>query len=199
MTMISEDRKKQIIYEAMRLFAHYGYDVVTIKQLADACGISEPALYRHFPSKEAIYGAVLESLKSTLDYMPLFEHLKTESEPGAVLMALASHILDFFNRHRETYRLLLYSTLREHSKARKIFREVRGPYVDFLTQQLDRLHAEGKIRKKNNEITARCFVGMVFDCALSSSLWRGFQGQVYEPEEIIANNVPIFIEGLSIR
>jgi AcrR family transcriptional regulator len=196
--MISEDRKKQIITEAMRLFAHYGYDLVTIKQLADACGISEPALYRHFDSKEAIYGAVLDSLKSTLDYLPLFERLQSESRPGVVLSELASHILDFFNRHRETYRLLLYSTLREHSKARKIFREIRGPYVDFLTQQLERLYAEGKIRKKNNEITARCFVGMVFDCALSSSLWRGFQGQVYEPDEIIANNVPIFVDGLTI-
>ena len=192
------DRKNQIISEAMRLFGRYGYDSVTIKQLADACGITEPALYRHFPSKEEIYSAVLDSLRALMNYEGLFEQLGKSDDPGDILSGLAAHILDFFNQNRETYRLLLYSTLREHNKARKIFREIRGPYVKFLAGQLDRLYSEGKIRKKNNEITARCFIGMVFDCALSSTLWKGFQGKNYGPEEIIANNVPIFIGGLSL-
>lgn len=191
------ERKEQIIREAMRLFGHYGYDSVTIKQLAEACGITEPALYRHFPSKEEIYGAVLDSLKSILNYNELFERLDNETEPGVILTEMASHILDFFNLHRETYRLLLYSTLREHAKGRKLFREIRGPYVKFLTTRLDRLYSEGKIVKKNNEITARCFVGMVFDCALGATLWKGFQGKTYRPADIIANNVPIFVRGLT--
>lgn len=191
------ERKEQIIREAMRLFGHYGYDSVTIKQLAEACGITEPALYRHFPSKEEIYGAVLDSLKSILNYNELFERLDNETEPGVILTEMASHILDFFNLHRETYRLLLYSTLREHAKGRKLFREIRGPYVKFLTTRLDRLYSEGKIVKKNNEITARCFVGMVFDCALGATLWKGFQGKTYQPADIIANNVPIFVRGLT--
>jgi AcrR family transcriptional regulator len=197
--MKGTDRRNQIINEAMRLFGHYGYDSVTIKQLAKACDITEPALYRHFSSKEEIYSAVLDSLKSLMNYEGLFGRLEKSDDPGAILSGLASHILDFFNKNRETYRLLLYSTLREHNKARKIFREIRGPYARFLAGQLDRLYSLGKIRKKNNEITARCFIGMVFDCALSSTLWKGFQGKNYRPEEIIANNVPIFIQGLIIE
>jgi len=195
--MAPGNRKEQIISEAKRLFGRNGYDSVTIKQLAEACDITEPALYRHFASKEEIYGAVLDSLKSMLNYQGLFDRLARESDPRVILSDMAAHILDFFNRHQETYRLLLYSTLREHSKARKIFREIRGPYVEFLTAQLDRLYSEGKIKQKNNEITARCFVGMVFDCALGATLWKGFMGKSYRPEEIIANNVPIFVDGLS--
>lgn len=194
--MVRKDRKSQIINEAKRLFGRHGYDGVTIKQLAEACGITEPALYRHFPSKEEIYNAVLDSLKMLLDYQQLFDRLEDENDLQIVMSQLAAHILDFFNRHREMYRLLLYSTLREHSKARKVFREIRGPYAKFLAGRLDRLYAEGVIKKKNNEITARCFVGMVFDCALGSTLWKGFQGKNYLPEEIIANNVPIFVGGL---
>jgi len=196
--MARGNRKEQIIDEALKLFGRNGYDSVTIKQLAEACGITEPALYRHFDSKEDIYGAVLDSLKSLLSYQELFDRLEKENEPGAILKGLAAHILSFFNEHRETYRLLLYSTLREHSKARKIFRQIRGPYVEFLAGQLDRLYSEGKVKKKNNEITARCFVGMVFDCALGATLWKGFMGKSYDPEDIIANNVPIFVDGLSV-
>ncbi len=191
------ERKNQIVHEAIRLFGRHGFDGVTIRKLAEACGITEPALYRHFASKEAIYDAVLDALKTFQNYEELFDRLGAETELQPVLHGLASHILGFFSGHRDIYRLLLFSTLREHSKARQVFREIRGPYVNFLIGQLDRLYAEGKIRKKNNEITARCFVGMVFDCALAATLWRGFLGKHYAPKDIIANNVPIFVDGLS--
>lgn len=194
--MIDNDRKRQIIREAMRLFGRYGYDKVTVKQLARTCGITEPALYRYFPSKEAIYDTVLDSLESVHQYRELFARLEREEDVGVILFDLAAHILEFFRRHRELYRLLLYSALREHSKARQVFRTIRAPYVTFLMQQLKRLQAAGRVKRKNHEITARCFIGMVFDCALGATLWRGFQGKVYSPEKIIANNVPLFVNGL---
>lgn len=195
--MESEDRKHQIIQEATRLFSQSGFDRVTIKQLADACGITEPALYRYFPSKDAIYDAVLDSIQSQMQYQELFDRLAKEPEVGAILFGLARHILGFFTVHRELYRLLLYSTLGEHSKARAVYMVIRGPFILFLLEQLKRLAAEGKLKPKNYEITARCFVGMVFDCALSTMVWRGYTGQTYEPDEIVANNVPIYIDGLS--
>ncbi|NMC43907.1 MAG: TetR/AcrR family transcriptional regulator [candidate division Zixibacteria bacterium] len=195
--MESEDRKHQIILESTRLFSQSGFDRVTIKQLADACGITEPALYRYFPSKDAIYDAVLDSIQSQMQYQELFARLEKEPEIGEVLFGLARHILGFFTTHRELYRLLLYSTLGEHSKAKAVYLMIRGPFIFFLLEQLKRLAAEGKLKPKNFEITARCFVGMVFDCALSGMVWRGFTGRTYEPDEIIANNIPIFIDGLS--
>lgn len=193
------DRRDQIVIEARRLFGRYGYDRVTIKQLAGACGITEPALYRHFRSKNDIYGAVLDSLKAEAEYQSLFDRLEKETDIKVILFEMARHILDFFLHHRETYRLVLYSALQEHGRARQTFREIRGPYVWFLVTQLDRLYRLGKIKKKNNEITARCFVGMVFDCSLGSTLWKGFQGKNFKPEDLIANNVPVFVDGLSTR
>jgi AcrR family transcriptional regulator len=193
------ERKDQILHEATRLFSRHGFEGVTIRQLADACGISEPALYRYFPSKEAIYDAVLDTLKSFQNCRELFERLGAEADLQPILHGLASHILKFSSGHRDVYRLLLFSTLRGHARARQVFREIRGPYVEFLVEQLDRLYAEGKIRKKHNEITARCFVGMVFDCALTATVWRGFLGKNYAPEDVIANNVPIFVDGLGPR
>ena len=74
---------------------------------------------------------------------------------------------------------------------------IRGNYVKFLTQQLDRLFEAGKIIEKNNEITARCFVGMIFDCALGVTLWRNYIGKIYDPADVIANNVPIYARGLT--
>jgi AcrR family transcriptional regulator len=193
---MEKNRKRQILEEATRLFSRYGYDKVTIKQLADACGITEPALYRYFASKDAIYDAVLDSLKEILEYEALFLRLEDIIDLDVIMHEMAQHILNFFKRHRELYRLLLYSTLREHRKARQVFRAIRSPFVDFLKNKLDELHLQGLVKKKNNQITARCFIGMVFDCSLNATLWKGFQGKYFPPEEVVKNNVPIFVEGL---
>jgi TetR/AcrR family transcriptional regulator, transcriptional repressor of aconitase len=51
----AEERKAAIVKAALPLFARKGYAETTTKDLARAAGVSEPLLYRHFPSKEALY------------------------------------------------------------------------------------------------------------------------------------------------
>ncbi len=191
------DRKAQILDGATRLFAEQGYGGMTMKMLATECGITEPALYRHYASKEALYEAVLETLAARLNSEAFFASVSRSAGLEEVLSGLAEHVVEYYTRNADTYRLLLFSALNGHAKAKQVFTVLRGAYVKFLVGHLDRLYAEGKIVKKNNEITARCFVGMVFDCALSFTLWRGFYGKVYRPEETIANNVPIYVRGLT--
>jgi AcrR family transcriptional regulator len=190
------DRRGQILEKATALFSKEGYDKVTIRSLAAACGITEPALYRHFTSKEELYSAVLDSIEAKLSHRDIFEKLKDEDDIEKLLKGLARHILDFFTKNEGVYRLLLYSTLREHGQAKKVHRAIRGAYIRFLMDQLDYLYGKDLIVKKNNEMTARCFVGMIFDCALGKTLWRGFQGRVFKPADIIENNVPIYVRGL---
>jgi AcrR family transcriptional regulator len=169
---------------------------VTIKLLADACGITEPALYRHYSSKGAIYDAVLDSIEERLCSQEFFKQVSEEQNLEVLLTSIARHVLDFFTVNHDIYRLLLFSALSDHAKAKHVYQMTRGSYVRFLASQFDRLYRQNIIIKKNNEITARCFIGMVFDCALNITLWKGFQGKAFEPHEVIANNVPIYVRGL---
>ncbi|MFA5524988.1 MAG: TetR/AcrR family transcriptional regulator [Tissierellales bacterium] len=50
----------EILDSAEKLFARYGYDAVSTKQLAAETGVTIGALYHYFPSKEAVYEAVIE-------------------------------------------------------------------------------------------------------------------------------------------
>ncbi len=185
--------------QATRLFSSHGFDGVTIRDLARACEISEPALYRYFGSKESIYEAVLDALGERLDHERVFAALDGEDNLDLLLERLAEHILEFFDKHREPYRLLLYATLTQHNKAAQVFRLVRQPYVDFLKTRLDRLMESGRVRRVDSLITARCFVGMLFDCVACTTFWRRFQGIRCHPDEIVANNIPIFASGLRGR
>lgn len=50
----------RIMDTAERLFARAGYAGTSLREIAAEAGLREPGLYNHFPSKEALYAAVLE-------------------------------------------------------------------------------------------------------------------------------------------
>ena len=56
------DTRALIIDAATRLFARRGYSGVAIREIADAVGMSKPALYYHFKSKEDLCRAILGGL-----------------------------------------------------------------------------------------------------------------------------------------
>jgi len=53
------DRRSALLREASRLFAERGFASVTLEDIGAACGVSGPAVYRHFASKQALLGAIL--------------------------------------------------------------------------------------------------------------------------------------------
>lgn len=60
------ERKAQIVDEAMRLAAELGPDRMTTQKLADAVGITQAAIFRHFPNKSEIWQAVADRIGTSL-------------------------------------------------------------------------------------------------------------------------------------
>lgn len=58
--MKQEDTKQRILDKALELFSTQGYDSVSVGEIAKAVGIKAPSLYNHFPSKQAIFDAIME-------------------------------------------------------------------------------------------------------------------------------------------
>src|SRR6516165_4103039 len=52
----------RILDAAMRVFRRHGFRRSSIEQAAEEAGLTRQALYHHFPSKEALFRAVLEQL-----------------------------------------------------------------------------------------------------------------------------------------
>ncbi len=58
----AQDRKAEIVATAIRLAGTHGPDRVTTQQLAQEIGISQPAIFRHFPTKTDIWLAVGQAI-----------------------------------------------------------------------------------------------------------------------------------------
>ena len=58
--MKNEATRQKIVEKALDLFSVYGYDAVSVGQIAEAVGIKAPSLYNHFVGKQAIFDAIVE-------------------------------------------------------------------------------------------------------------------------------------------
>jgi AcrR family transcriptional regulator len=60
------DRRAQLLAVAGDRFAELGFHAVSVEAIADAAGVSKPVLYQHFPSKRALYVALVEETAGEL-------------------------------------------------------------------------------------------------------------------------------------
>jgi AcrR family transcriptional regulator len=87
----SEDRRAAIIKAVRRVFAEKGFDGTTTRALADAAGVSEGLLFKHFPNKEALFTA-MQAACCTEEDLGIFERIKA-LEPSASTLVLMVHFL----------------------------------------------------------------------------------------------------------
>jgi AcrR family transcriptional regulator len=59
--LTSAQRRADILKAVRKVFVEKGFDGATTRELAKAANVSEALLYKHFPSKKAIYSAIQQS------------------------------------------------------------------------------------------------------------------------------------------
>ncbi len=67
--MAAEDRKLQILRVAVSLFSQRGFGGTTTKEIAQAAGVSEAMVFRHYATKQELYKAILDHKACSGDAM----------------------------------------------------------------------------------------------------------------------------------
>jgi AcrR family transcriptional regulator len=99
------ERKRQLLAHAKHLFVTQGYHATTTEKIAQAAGVSEPVLYRHFANKKALFLEVLEEIRAaTLQRW----NAETSSltDPLTKLHAIADMYLGSTREHAVEYRIM---------------------------------------------------------------------------------------------
>jgi AcrR family transcriptional regulator len=105
--MRKADRKRQLMQHAKQLFVTLGYTQTTTEKIAQAAGVTEPVLYRHFRSKKALFIEVLDDIRMATIHRWQSETARI-ADPSKRLDAIVElylgstleHALDFHIMHR---------------------------------------------------------------------------------------------------
>jgi AcrR family transcriptional regulator len=135
----SRSRRDQILDVAAQLFARHGFHGVSIADLGSAVGISGPALYRHFASKEALLAEMLVGIS---------EHLldgaqaltAAADDPDDALRALVDFQVEFAMRQPELIVVHDRDIANLPPTARRRVRMLQRRYVEVWVDTLQRRH-----------------------------------------------------------
>jgi AcrR family transcriptional regulator len=138
--MRKADRKRQLLEHAKELFVTLGYQNTTTEKIAQAAGVTEPVLYRHFESKKALFLEVLQEIRAAT-----LTRWRTETadlvDPLARLHAIADMYLDTTREQARAFRIM-HRTLIEAADE-EIAAELRSFYLDS-EDVLARIIVEGQ-------------------------------------------------------
>lgn len=132
-------RREQILAVAAKLFARHGYHGVSIADLGAAVGVSGPALYRHFPGKEALLAEMLVGISEHLLAGGRARAAASE-DPHEVLAALVDFQLDFALREPELIVVQDRDLANLPADARRRVRLLQRTYVETWVDTLQRVN-----------------------------------------------------------
>lgn len=167
------DRRQDILNAAFRVFSEKGFAGATNADIAKAAGVTAPALYYYFPSKEALFEAAISERRGTL--LPVIQHLSTELAdlpPRVVLETFIRNLVEFLTSERTLalLRIIITEGPRNPTVAR-IYEEQAintiGPFImNYLTRHMER----GAIRSMPPQMLVLLAAGPIFTAVLTRDL-----------------------------
>jgi len=172
----AEERKAQIVAEVLRLADEIGPDRLSTTDVARAIGLSQPAIFRHFPTKGALWLAVAEDIADRLQRD--WAEAETDANgPPARLKALIGAQLTAISETPALPSILFSRELQVDNPAlRDVFRGLLGAFQGRLVSVIREMQAAGDLRHDlSPEDVAILLTSLVQGVAIRWSLGaRGF-------------------------
>ena len=127
-----EDTKQRILEKSLELFSTKGYDAVSVGEIAKAVGIKAPSLYNHFPSKQAIFDAIVESTAAQYeaDTDKIDIHVQNAKQDIPVFTEITADAL--FEKVRQIFEYSLHNETISRFRRMMTIEQFRSPELAAL-------------------------------------------------------------------
>lgn len=143
----AEERKKQILRLAVKVFARSNYRAGRVADIATEAGVSEAAVYKYFPSKKRIF---LEILRHMSDSILLLWQQEVDQEEDA-LKAMRNMGITYFERmmrHPDELKVQFQAISEVHDKQiASQLRQDHQKYMRFIEKVIRKGIRQGTVRK----------------------------------------------------
>ncbi|MEC0235003.1 TetR/AcrR family transcriptional regulator [Paenibacillus kribbensis] len=169
-----DSKKKDILQAAMRLFATKGIDGISVKQIGEAAGVTDAAIYKHFKSKDAmameVFGQYCNSYTTLIDFY--------RKQNGSFVSRFHQLVDEVLGMHDEDqYGLLLLSQHHELYIEASQSQNVRQP-LEALTEFIEQGIGRGELPKQDARLSGVLIIGAITRLSVSS-----LEGEL--PQELI--------------
>lgn len=156
----SRSRRQRLLDAALTVFTEQGYNATPIDDIARASDTSKGGVYFHFPSKQALFLALLDESSAALR-----ENIESAmaSEPDPLLRGEAAlrAVMTSFAEHRLLARLLLVEAAGAGRDFNRAMADMHEQFALLIASCLDEAVAAGRIAPLDTQFTARAWYGAV--------------------------------------
>lgn len=110
-----EDLKTELIQKGLLIFSKEGYEGLSLRKVAKACGVSQTAPYRHFKDKDELITAITIHAMRLFD-LSLQQAARRPGDPGEQLREMGVAYVHFFVANPKYLKLLFFSKIKEYIK-----------------------------------------------------------------------------------
>lgn len=191
----SEQTQQLIIDTAARLFASRGFNGTSMSDLASAAGLTKGAFYHHFENKEALFFAVIQSVREKWQKAVGIEVFQTQNALDQLMILLSKHAQ--LLRREPTLCLVMHGLTAEMEETNPSFlAALQSVYIDmigFIEELIRNGQTHGQIRADvNPRLIALNIVGL-----LRGVSCFGLLGEMgLDCIEVIDSLKPVLLDGL---
>ncbi|HSE03792.1 MAG TPA: TetR/AcrR family transcriptional regulator [Methylomirabilota bacterium] len=158
--MTKPGTRDRILQAALEIFAEKGYHRALVDDIVRASRTSKGAVYHHFPSKEALYLALVDEFSARLAEGMAVAIGNAHGALGKVQAALTAG-LETFSRHRDLARILLLESASLGPAYQSKRLEVHERFASLIQAYLDDAVAEGSIPPLDTRVATLAWLGAV--------------------------------------
>jgi TetR/AcrR family transcriptional regulator len=198
--MPGTDRRQQLIETALDVFSRKGFDGATTKEIAVEAGVTEAIIFRHFPTKQALYNAVVQAKRDPVEivaWMAAVKSLTARNDDAGLFREIARVILACYRDDPRHERVMLYAALEGHLQTLVEHRRFSLPIMKLLTDYVARRQREGALRPGPPKAVILAIAGMASHFAMVTGLF-GFETGVKD-DEMVDAFVNILMDGVRAR
>lgn len=154
--------KEKILEQAERLFTEQGYESVSIRSIAEACGVTNAALYYHFDDKSSLFAEVMKRHTRNLKEL-LRQAGEGKEDPQSKITAMAQAYVEQVSNRRPLMFLVRHRAkdLQKKGDQKKLFDmlgDVLEPFEDVFRDAIQK----GQVRTfPENYSGASILIGMI--------------------------------------
>ena len=154
--MKPEDRERQLLGVAQRMFVERGYQGTAMEDIAKAAGVTRPVVYKLFGNKDGVYLACLQKARDVLNTYIIEHALKGEGLRGRLHGGIEGYFA-FVECERDAFRFLYDSGAAVAGPAAQAASQMRFDTVNRIALLLSDL--KGVISEEEITATAHALSG----------------------------------------